>query len=118
MFREGHFSLTEDRVFNLPTLIYEMPTEIGMPIAYDVQASLLGSLDFNFDPDDEEHEENIHKIRYSTRFNFQSNNGLSLFYADKLAFAVRQNRVYKHTFGHHLKIGAESKLVIRNTKPM
>ena len=102
-------SFDEDRVFNLPTLIYEMPTDIGMPIAYDVQASLLGSMAFNFNPDDEEHEENIHKIRYSTRFNFQSNNGLSLFYADKLAFTVRQNRIYKHAFGQNLKIGAESK---------
>ena len=109
MVNEGHLSFNEDRVFNFPTLIFEMPTDIGMPVAYDVQASLLGSLNANFDLDDEEHEENIHKIKYSTNFNFQSNNGLSFFYTDKLAFTIRQNRIYKHNFGHQIKFGAETK---------
>jgi len=109
MWKENDHSFSENRVFNFPTMIYEIPTELGMPIGYDIQASLLGSFNAEIDPDDEAHEENIHKVRYSTRFNFQSNNGLSLFYSDKLAFTVRQDRVYKHTFGNRIKFGAESR---------
>ena len=57
MKNEGESNLNEDRAFSLPTLIYEMPTDLGMPVAYDVQATLLGSLRATLDPDDEEHED-------------------------------------------------------------
>jgi len=108
MIKGGHISFNEDRLFDLPTTIYEMPTDIGLPVAYDVQAALLGSFNAKLDLDDEENGKRMHKIGFSSNFNFQSNNGMSLFYGDKLAFSIRQNRIYKHNFGHQMKFGPES----------
>jgi len=106
--QDGHLSINEDKIFNLPTFNYEMPTDIGMPVAYDAKSAMLGSLNAELELNHEDNEHKVHMFKYETHFNFQSYNGFTLFYGDKLAFNVRQNTIYKHNFGHQIKFGSEN----------